>query len=264
MKAQISIPILLALVAFVLADHEYKIFTSLANKSFALEDRNGVRARLRQIGKYSQQDYENFRLAQLSLVAAYVTIITGIHLVSLISFLTYLACLLVGAPTVALLLDRNLSNRCKKRLADIESEFPAVVEMLTLSVGAGESPINSLKRISSRAHGILADEFSSVIQEVESGKSLTIALDAMSQRIISPNVRRFVDSLIISLTRGTSLVETFSHSVQESRNLERVKIVTAAGKSEISMMIPIVFLILPISIIFALFPSISALQYFGS
>jgi tight adherence protein C len=86
----------------------------------------------------------------------------------------------------------------------------------------------------------------------------------MSKRVISPSVRRFVDALIISIARGTSLVETFSHSVQDSRNLERVRIVTAAGKSEISMMIPIVFLILPVSVLFALFPSISALQYFGS
>jgi tight adherence protein C len=70
--------------------------------------------------------------------------------------------------------------------------------------------------------------------------------------------------MIISLSRGTSLVETLSHNVQESRNQERVRLLTAAGKAEINMMIPVVFLILPISILFALFPSITALNFYGA
>jgi tight adherence protein C len=37
-----------------------------------------------------------------------------------------------------------------------------------------------------------------------------------------------------------------------------------AGKAETSMMIPIVFLILPISVLFALWPSINQLSFFAS
>jgi tight adherence protein C len=39
---------------------------------------------------------------------------------------------------------------------------------------------------------------------------------------------------------------------------------SAAGKAEISMMIPVVFLILPISILFALWPSLTNLNLFAS
>jgi tight adherence protein C len=136
--------------------------------------------------------------------------------------------------------------------------------MLTLAVGAGESPPSALKRITQRAHGHLAQEFSQVVSEVESGNSFTTSLDEMSKRLNSPSLRRFVDSLIISILRGTPLVETLSHSVNESRNQERVRLLTAAGKSEISMMIPVVFLILPISILFALYPSLTNLNLFSS
>jgi len=86
----------------------------------------------------------------------------------------------------------------------------------------------------------------------------------MSHRLGSTSIRRFVDSLIISLARGTPLVETLSHTVQESRNHERVRLLTAAGKAEINMMIPVVFLILPVSILFALFPSLTALNFYGA
>jgi tight adherence protein C len=37
---------------------------------------------------------------------------------------------------------------------------------------------------------------------------------------------------------------------------------TAAGKAEISMMIPVIFLILPVSMLFALWPSLSNLNGF--
>jgi tight adherence protein C len=102
------------------------------------------------------------------------------------------------------------------------------------------------------------------VREVESGASFTTSLDELSRRLNSDSLRRFVDSLIISISRGTPLVETLTHSANESRNQERIRLLTAAGKSEISMMIPVVFLILPISILFALFPSLTNLNLFGS
>jgi tight adherence protein C len=54
-----------------------------------------------------------------------------------------------------------------------------------------------------------------------------------------------------------------SHGAYESRNQERVRLLAAAGKSEITMMIPVVFLILPVSILFALYPSLMNLNLFG-
>jgi tight adherence protein C len=38
----------------------------------------------------------------------------------------------------------------------------------------------------------------------------------------------------------------------------------AAGKAEVAMMIPVVFLILPISILFALWPSLTNLNLFAN
>jgi tight adherence protein C len=35
----------------------------------------------------------------------------------------------------------------KKQRSAIEAEFPAIIEMLTLAISAGESPLTALKRI---------------------------------------------------------------------------------------------------------------------
>jgi tight adherence protein C len=228
-----------------------------------LEDRTQVKARLAQLGRSNQEDYENFRLAQFVLIATHIAFSTIALIFQVITLALYVMICVAGVVLVIYCLEKNLSNRCKSKLQRIESEFPSLIEMLTLAAGAGESPISSLKRIAIRANGHLAVEIREVINSVERGSPFSVALDEMSHRIGSTSVRRFVDSMIISLSRGTSLVETLSHNVQESRNHERVRLLTAAGKAEISMMIPVVFLILPISILFALFPSITALNFYG-
>jgi tight adherence protein C len=168
-------------------------------------------------------------------------------------------------PVGALLLtDRALTKRVHRKRIAIESEFPAIVEMLTLAIGSGESPTSAMSRIARRADGYLARDFRQVILQVETGVPFHLALDEMSRKAKSVTLRRFVDSMIISITRGAPLVEVLSHGAQEARNNERVKLLDKAGKSEIAMMIPVVFLILPISILFALFPSLASLELFNS
>jgi tight adherence protein C len=263
MGAEISIPIAISLLGLVLADSDGLAISYLSQKSMRLEDRSKIRSRLKQLGRGKDEDYENFRLAQFSLISLVVVVTTSAFLIQLISFAIFLIVILLGSAFVVIGFERNLSNRCKRRSERIESEFPSFIEMLTLAAGAGESPISSMKRLSARAHGELAREFSQVVQNVEAGQPFSIALDAMSHQLGSTTIRRFVDSMIISISRGTPLVDTLSHSVQESRNHERVRLMNAAGKAEINMMIPVVFLILPISILFALFPSLNALNFYG-
>jgi len=52
-----------------------------------------------------------------------------------------------------------------------------------------------------------------------------------------------------------------NRQVEEVRNEERSQLLVAAGKAEIALMIPVVFLILPISVLFALWPSYFALGH---
>lgn len=264
MNLQISIPFFIALVAFFVADENSYFIRIIYRATLNLGNRKSVEFRLGQIGKSEVVDYENFRISQLT----YVISIFGLATISFgLGFISWglFIFLVFSAPIATLsITERNLSQRVLRRKREIESEFPAIVEILTLAVGAGESPASALKRITQRAHGHLAKEFSRVVKEVEGGTSFATSLDRMSKRLNSESLRRFVDSLIISMSRGTPLVETLTHSANESRNQERVRLLTAAGRSEISMMIPVVFLILPISILFALYPSLANLNLFSS
>lgn len=256
-------PLLLAIAALFLADEGEQIFRNVTRKGIAFKDKTGIKARLAELGKGSQRDYENFRIYQMVLIASPTALILTLSILGFTSMTLAIASLCLIVPLVIFSSERGLSQRVKRRREVIEGEFPALIELLTLAIGAGESPSGAVKRISLRGNGVLPSELREVTRDVENGKSFTLALDNLSRKVSAPVVRRFADSMAIAISRGTPLVETLTHSVSEARNSERIKMLNSAGKAEISMMIPVVFLILPISILFAMYPSISSLDVFA-
>ena len=264
MNSFLVAPLLIAMIALLVADENGNIFLHTVRKGINLEDRTRVKARLDELGKSTNQDYENFRIYQMILVSLSVASLVGLSIFGLISISVALAGLCFSIPLLIICSERGLTKRVTRRREIIESEFPALIELLTLAIGAGESPSVAIRRISARANGVLPDELQQVSKDVEHGKSFTLALDCLSRRASSPVVRRFADSMAIAISRGTPLVETLTHSVREARSSERIKLLNIAAKAEISMMIPVVFLILPISILFAMYPSMTSLDLFVS
>jgi len=149
----------------------------------------------------------------------------------------------------------------KKSRKQIESEFPQVVELFAILLAGNLSPATALEHISRRTQGEFALLLRETVSEIHGGASFSHALDLMNTRIKSPIVRRFCDSLMIAIERGSPLVDVVNRQVEEVRNEERSQLLVAAGKAEIALMIPVVFLILPISVLFALWPSYFALGH---
>ena len=147
----------------------------------------------------------------------------------------------------------------KKKKELSEAEFPAMVELIAVLIAAGEPPIRAIQRVGERSVGVLAHDFLNVIKKIEEGAGLTKSLELLSTTTNSDSIRRFSDTLILALERGTSLSDVLARQVQEIRDEHQTRLIEEAGKAEISLMIPVIFLILPISILFALWPSYLAL-----
>lgn len=242
--------------AFKVSKNKYRKFAS------NVDDRSHLRDRLLELNRTGQHEYLEFRSSQFA---------TG-----LLSFLVF--ALLIWAKTGSfmgaimsgslagsisyVLIDRNLTKAVEKRRAQLDAEFPALIEMLTLSISAGQTPLNAMAAIATRSECELAAEFSVVTKDVIAGAPFHIALDGMGRRIKSVTIRRFIDAMITAMLRGAPIVEVLQRHAQESRTAHRNQIMAAAGKAEISMMIPVVFLILPVSMLFALWPSLSNLNGF--
>jgi len=234
------------------------------NNAIKSDDRTQLRARLEELGRASAKDYEDFRIRQYGFCAGSALLAVVIFLFfSRSIFFAIFASMLVAA-LMYVILDKELSKAVKKRRELIEAEFPAVIEMLTLAIAAGETPMSAMLRIAESSNGEIAQEFQIVVADVRAGAPLNETLDAMGRRVKSVMIRRFVDALVTATLRGAPLVEVLSRHAIEARGNQRNRIMAAAGKAEISMMIPVVFLILPISILFALWPSLTNLNIFAS
>ena len=153
----------------------------------------------------------------------------------------------------------NVRVESKKVRTQIELEFPMVVELFAILLAGNLSPASALGHISERTTGEFSKVLKNAIEEMQQGASFSQTLDALSARVGSPMVRRFFDSLMIAVDRGSPLIDVVNRQVEEVRNEQRTRLLESAGKAEIALMIPIVFLILPLSVLFALWPSYFAL-----
>ena len=157
-----------------------------------------------------------------------------------------------------LLFQRHLKAAVKKSQT-LEEEFPAIVELIAVLIVAGESPSRALERIGQRTESQLSIHIRKAVETIRAGGTLSHALERLAFDSQSLAIRRFCDALIIALERGTPLSDVLHRQVEDIRAQNQAELIKSAGKAEIALMIPVVFLILPISILFALWPSYLAL-----
>lgn len=167
---------------------------------------------------------------------------------------------LVSALGGALLRDRALARAVARRAAAIRTGLPPVADLLALAVASGESPVAALDRVARVARGPLADECRRAGQDTSSGVSFVDALDAMATRIGVPAVRRFVDGVAIAVQRGTPLSDVLRAQAGDSRADLHRTLLEVAGRKELLMLVPVVFLVLPTVVLVALFPAVSSLS----
>ena len=227
-------------------------------------DRSRVKPRLAELNRGDLAAYEEFRFMQFTYTTTCSLIAFALFMILSRDLGVAVTIVCVLAVTIYFGYDRALTRKIEKQRTAIEDEFPAIVEMLTLAISAGESPLTAFARITENSSGYLSRKFEHVLQKVNRGTPFTAALDDMGREINLAIVSKFVDSLVNAITRGAPIAEVLMRNAQEAREFQRNRVLSAAGKAEISMMIPVVFLILPISILFALWPSLTNLNLFAS
>jgi tight adherence protein C len=156
--------------------------------------------------------------------------------------------------------DYLLARAVARRSALIELELPTIAELLALAVAAGEGPIGALERVVSLSGGELAGELGRALGDARAGATLLVALQGVANRTAVPAVARFTDGLSVAIERGTPLAEVLRAQAVDAREAGRRSLLEAGGKKEIAMLMPVVFLILPITVLFALYPGVVGLS----
>jgi tight adherence protein C len=167
--------------------------------------------------------------------------------------------LLCGAAGVAGR-DWYLTRQAEQREQRMLAEFPTVAEMLALAVGAGEGPVGALERVARISEGELSHELRRTLADARAGASLVQALQGLSDRTGLVPLVRFVDGVVVAVERGTPLADVLRAQAQDVRQVGQRALMDAAGRKEIAMMVPVVFGVLPITVLFAVYPGFAFLR----
>lgn len=139
-----------------------------------------------------------------------------------------------GAGAVGFYLPKYLLMRAiQARKAQIVDGFPDAMDLMLVSVEAGQSLDQSINRIAKEArvsYPALADELDIVSQEVKAGKERVGVLKDMAHRIDVPDITSFVSTLVQSATFGTSMADSLRMYSVEMRDKRAMRAEEAANK----------------------------------
>jgi tight adherence protein C len=150
--------------------------------------------------------------------------------------------------------DQRLTGQVRRRERAVMLEFPPVAELLALAVAAGEGPVAALGRVVARSSGALADELGHVLAAVRTGTPVSAAFDELAARTGVPLVARFAEGIAVAVERGTPLADILHAQAADVREAGRRELIESAARREVLMMVPVVFLVLPVTVVFALWP----------
>jgi tight adherence protein C len=221
-----------------------------------------VRRRLERLG--SDRSVHEFRVEQVlwalgafALAAAY-GLLRALHDPGTVAS-AVLVCVVAFVAGV-LARDNRLSSQVKARERRIIAEFPTVAELLALAVAAGEGPVLALDRVVRRSGGELSTELARVLAEVRTGQPVGAAFDALATRTGVPLVARFAAAVAVAVERGTPLADVLHAQAADVREAGRRELIEVAARKEILMMVPVVFLVLPVTVLFAFYPGVLGLH----
>jgi tight adherence protein C len=207
---------------------------------------------------------EGQRLRQLGWTAAGAVVAGGVALLAGLSGsasqFAVAAAPVVGAGLGLAASDHALTRAARRRAGRIESELPTVLEFLALSLAAGEGVHDALARVARVGSGVLADELGGVVAETRVGVPLGAALVRLGDELAIPALTRCLAHVVAALERGSPLAELLRVQAADAREEARRAMLESAGKKEVAMLVPLVFLILPVTVAFAVWPGIVVLQ----
>lgn len=223
---------------------------------------SSVRRRLERAG--STTSVQEFRIEQVlwgcigfagaAAVSALLLLRGAAHPVALL-----IMCLVFGVLGV-IARDYWLGSAVHGRERRMLAEFPTVADLLALAVAAGEGPAAALSRVVRVCRGELAAELSRVLAESRTGTPLPTALDDLARRTGLPVVARFAEGFAVAIERGTPLADVLRAQAADVREATRRSMIETGARKEVLMMVPVVFLVLPVTVLFAFWPGVIGLR----
>ena len=148
-------------------------------------------------------------------------------------------------------------------MAKQESEpqqLVAIATICALALRGGCSVTSALEQATSGAKGQVATALRRSLQLIDLGTPAGLALEELKLYCASPAADEFVGKLQAADAYGSALADQLDDYAETLRGQVAVSQLARATASETKMLLPLVFLILPVTVLFALYPSLQILN----
>lgn len=152
-----------------------------------------------------------------------------------------------------------VTRRAETRKEEITNGFPDALDMMLTCVEAGQSLDQSILRVAKEirpSYPALADEFSTVSNEMKAGKDRIQVLRDLSERAGVQDVSSFVTVMIQSATFGTSIADALRVYAAEMRDKRVMRAEEKANTLPTKMTLATMMLTVPPLLIILVGPSI--------
>ncbi|WP_163970646.1 type II secretion system F family protein [Oceanobacillus halotolerans] len=197
-----------------------------------------------------------FKLFQLLLCVVFIAIGVGYGLLSGQNPGIAILIAVTGIAIASFLPNYYLKTKAGKRSQQAEKEIPDLLDLLTISLEAGLGFDAALAQVVAKKHGVLSGEFKTALEEMRLGKTRKEALNDMTQRLLSEDLRSLIYSIIQADKLGIGMVSVLRVQTEDMRERRKQRAEEAAMKAPIKMMFPLVIFIFPTLFIILLGPAL--------
>src|SRR3546814_9110104 len=99
-----------------------------------------------------------------------------------------------------------------------------------------------------------------VLAAIRTGQPVSAAFDDLASRSGLPVVSRFASGVAVAIERGTPLADVLHSQAADVREAGRRELIESGARKETLMMVPVVFLVLPVTVVFAFWPGVIGLN----
>lgn len=208
-----------------------------------------------------------FRVEQLTWGVAFMVLL---WLVATAGYFTSVSLNAAALPVLSVLalamgfLGREwwLGRRASARREALIEELPVAIDLVTLAIMAGESVPAAFERAGRILGAVLGAELRHVVADIRAGAPSVEALEALTLRVPVSGIARFVDALCTGIEKGAPLADVLRAQAEDGREARRRSLLEMGGRREVLMLVPVVFLIMPVVVVFSLFPGLVSLNLF--
>ncbi len=134
-----------------------------------------------------------------------------------------------------------LMAKRRKRLRRIEEQLPEALEVMTISLRAGQSLDQTIRHTAQELEAPIGEEFRRIAEEQDLGRPLDEALLSMAERLKEcRTVRTFVVSVLVLRQTGGNLIEVLESIIDTMRQQfqyeRKLDAMTAEGRSSSRML----------------------------